>query len=140
MDAERFFAGTRVFAKEGEHYYFIGDQNMTIVPSTRPGYQNQCGFRVIAKTEDGLKARDFVVSMSMGASINSIFKTTNWTGWIKAVKKKNAKGRIAWQAEKIDREPIDPGKVSELVTELEALGVARNGTDDVSGSDEDLPF
>lgn len=140
MDAEKFFAGTRVYAVEGEHYFFIGDKNVQVIPSTREGYQNQVAYRVIA-TVDGLqKARDFVVSMSMGASIAAHFKGGDWTGWIKAVKKKNAKGRVAWQAELIEREPVDPTIVSELVVELESLSVARSGADDVRGNDDDLPF
>lgn len=140
FNPEEFFSGTRAFAIEEKHYYFYGDKQCHVVKSNRPDFADQVAFRVICKDGEVSKAREFVVSMAMGASITKAFKGSEWVGWIKAVKAENENKRIAWQAVKIDGGTIEAEKVKKLVTDLEALLYAREGAKDVSGLDDDVPF
>jgi hypothetical protein len=147
MDAEQFFAGTRVYVKEGEgnEFYLYGDKDVQVVPAHKEGFKDQVLFRCICQCEDSvgkpvLKARELVVGMHMGRTIVNAFRRTDWTGWIRGVKKKNDKGRVAWHAERYDAEAIDPGKVKALVVDLDAMIYARGGAENVTDDGEQVPF
>jgi len=142
MDAEKFFAGTRAFCKDGEpnEFYFYGDKNMVIVPAGREGFKNQVSFKAIVKTEDGLKARELVVSMYCGKTITDAFAKTDWRGWIRCTKQKTPKGQVGWTAQRFDADPVDTDTINALVVDLDAMIVARSGAENVGENDEDIPF